>query len=79
MTTSDFREYVTLQVKQRPIRVNTPLGTVYISAGLVDSYGRRNDSVLLVPNNCGIGDNVVKVVRRGERNMRLVELKKKIP
>lgn len=63
------------QLSVRPgqlVHIETPLGIVNISAGLEDRFGRRVDSIEVIPCS-GAGER--KVIRRGYGNTRLVELR----
>jgi hypothetical protein len=62
----------TATLKSGSLHVKTPLGIVNITVGLIDSRGRRVDSVQIIPDRI-IGNK--KIVRRGYRNTRMVELK----
>ena len=62
----------TVSLKNGLLHVETPLGVINIRAGLVDSAGRRVDSITITPDEI-TGDK--KIVRRGYYNTRMVELK----
>lgn len=65
---------VVLDEKNDRLHVETPLGIVNISVGLMDTCGRQVESVSVIPNP---NDDGKRVVRRGLGNTRLVELKTK--
>jgi hypothetical protein len=62
----------TVSLKNGLLHVETPLGVINIRVGLVDSTGRRVDSVTVTPDEI-IGDK--KIIRRGYYNTRMIELK----
>lgn len=56
------------------LHVETPLGIVNITVGLIDRLGRQVESIYVIP--CPDYEQA-KVVVRGLRNTRLVRLKRK--
>ena len=62
----------TVSLKDGLLHVETPLGVINIRAGLVDSTGRRVDSITVTPEQCA---GQKKIIRRGYYNTRMIELK----
>jgi hypothetical protein len=62
----------TMSLKDGLLHVETPLGVINIRVGLMDSAGRRVDSITVTPDEI-TGDK--KIIRRGYYNTRMVELK----
>jgi hypothetical protein len=62
----------TMSIKNGLLHVETPLGVINIRVGLMDSAGRRVDSVTVTPDEITDGK---KIIRRGYYNTRMVELK----
>jgi hypothetical protein len=62
----------TMSIKNGLLHVETPLGVINIRVGLVDSTGRRVDSVTVTPDEISNGK---KIIRRGYYNTRMIELK----
>ena len=62
----------TATLKSGLLHVETPLGVINIRVGLVDSTGRRVDSITVTPDELTGGK---KIIRRGYYNTRMVELK----
>jgi hypothetical protein len=62
----------TVSLKNGLLHVETPLGVINIRVGLVDSTGRRVDSITVTPDELTDGK---KIIRRGYYNTRIIELK----
>ena len=62
----------TATLKSGSLHIETPLGVINIRVGLVDSIGRRVDSITVMPEQCA---GQKKIIRRGYYNTRMVELK----
>jgi len=62
----------TVSLRDGLLHVETPLGVINIQAGLIDSTGRRVDSITVTPDEI-TGEK--KIIRRGYYNTRMVELK----